>query len=152
MNSKKFFVAVFVGSSTELHKFETYNPLNTVSAIKTPNQVLSYYPLKYRKTPQVLISSSFRQTRIINHKEKVNKRNQLTNTQIKTVLVIGQFFAALPLSGITSKSAKSLAFTMKSFRVLYTIIISLASAFMGVITFYWSTSLTLKFENMGEYI
>ncbi|KAL5291382.1 Gr64e.2 family protein [Megaselia abdita] len=71
---------------------------------------------------------------------------------MKLFLVIGQCFAALPLSGITSKSANSLVFHMKSFRILYTLVISLASAFMGLLTFYWSTSLTLKFENMVPFI
>ncbi|XP_044739849.1 gustatory receptor for sugar taste 64a-like [Chrysoperla carnea] len=53
------------------------------------------------------------------------------------VLIIGQIFGLLPVSGISSKNSKSLRFDWRTFKVLYVTIINVATTIMALISIYY---------------
>lgn len=54
------------------------------------------------------------------------------------VLVLGQIFAVMPLSGVTSKTAKNLKFKWFDLRTLYTFLVMIGIFIMIMVCFKWT--------------
>lgn len=67
-----------------------------------------------------------------------------------SVLLLAQFFAVMPIYGITTKSAKELKFTWINLRVLHSAILLFGVAVMIILSLIWATSNTLTIQILGK--
>lgn len=66
------------------------------------------------------------------------------------VLLLAQFFAVMPIYGITTKSAKELKFNWINLRVLHSAVLLFAVAVMTMLSLIWATSNKLTIPILGK--
>lgn len=77
--------------------------------------------------------------------------NYFSNSETKSVLLLGQVFALLPLNGILSSSSKDMYFTWRSLRTIYSCIAVVFFAIHMGFTYAWAFKGTLSFDSIGKF-
>lgn len=90
----------------------------------------------------------------VNWMNRVTDRDQMHRGRfqeaIGNVLAFAQFFAMLPLVGVTKPSANELHFEWKSVRAIYTAIIFIFAAIYLSILFVLTLSREMTFNSVGK--
>lgn len=84
--------------------------------------------------------------------KKKNMSDTSSHIALIPVLVLAQFFAVMPLYGITKKSAKNLNFNFFNFRILHTVIIMTGNLIMVILSTIWTTSNQITITELGKCI
>lgn len=66
------------------------------------------------------------------------------------VLLLAQFFAVMPIYGITTKSARELKFNWINLRVLHSVALLCGVAVMTILSLIWATSNKLTIQILGK--
>lgn len=86
---------------------------------------------------------------------KRSKRKKMGDTSshiaLGPVLLLAQFFAVMPLYGITARSANNLKFTYFNLRTFHTVIIITGNMVMVILSILWAASNQLTISVFGNH-
>lgn len=68
-----------------------------------------------------------------------------------SVLLLAQFFAVMPMDGITAKTSKRLKFKWLDLRTLHTLIIMLGILVMIILSIHWAMHQQTMFQTVGKH-